>query len=183
MADENIEINDKVLIKERQTNLQIGETLNRDMLAIDDSWKKAVVNAWKTLRVDEMEATRYQPILSRHFVFALDGVDAFLVKRVERAPFIRKTGLFQKTKPRELVVYFHEAVAPSASQQIKELQENPLKVNAKLKMLDPIGTIVGLISWKGIQVEKVEYSPFDYDSKALAEIKVTLSFTKEVREY
>lgn len=187
MTDENIEvIEEKVIdedwVKEHQTNLKLGETLDPSLISLDDSWKEKIPKTWGTLYANEMSITRYQPIALRHFVFCLDGVDAFLVRKVERPSFVRKAGFFGKKK-QHLVVWLHEAVSPSASQQVKELQQKNGKVTAKLKMLDPIGTVIGLIVWKGIRVERVDYSTFNYDDKGLASIKVTLSFDNEEQEF
>jgi hypothetical protein len=132
---------------------------------------------------------KLQPVFSRHFIFTLEGLDAFLVKRVERAPYIKPDEKWGKTDRemllesianKRLTVYLHEPLGPSLSQQINEIIFSPKKKVAALKILDNVGNVVGGIMYKGIEVERVDYSAFDYANNDFAEVKMTLSYREEL---
>jgi len=69
----------------------------------------------RTLDVDEMRPTKYQPKASRHFVAKVMGIDAYLVKSFERGEWSRKG-----SKKRMLAVEIYDPTAPSGEQQVRE---------------------------------------------------------------
>lgn len=138
----------------------------------------------------EMRPTCFQPIARRHFIFCMEGIDQFLVKRVERAPYVKLDKGWKKTDRdllreslahKKLVVYLHDPIAPSALGQITDLIELGGKSQAHIKFLDPVGTVIGGVTFNRVEVDRVDYSPMDYDSNDFSEIKLTLSFNNEER--
>jgi len=141
---------------------------------------------------------KFQPICNRRFIFALPGLDVFLVKRVERPPYIRpkepswqdkrtdRELLEEMNAHKKLAVYLHDVIAPSTRQQIQEILDanQAFPMEAKIKILDPDGTIISELTYSDVVVERVDYDPLDYaDGRSSAEIKLTLSYRKEKLEF
>ena len=140
------------------------------------------------LDLTDMLPTKFQPVASRQFIFTLPLLDAFLVKRVERAPYVRPDQSWKKTDRerleeslahQRLIVYLHDTVAPSVHLQIMDLINSQKSHQAHIKLLDPVGTIIGGTTFNYVQVERVDYSPMDYDSSGMGEVKLTLSYNNE----
>jgi len=139
----------------------------------------------ETLTVDQMLPTKFEPLWNRRFIFCLDGLDAFLVRRVDRPSHRRVHGKadigFEK---QELVVYLYSVVAPSTEQQVEELMKtNNLPKVCAIKLLDSNGTVVNKYSYSGVHVERVDFDSLDYSNNSTAGIKLTLSFATEFLEF
>jgi hypothetical protein len=86
----------------------------------------------ETLSVTDMLPQKFEPIQKRRFVFAIEGVDHFLIKTAARPqitteeiaiPWINSTRYIAgKTKFGTMSVTLHDPIAPSAAQQIMEWQ-------------------------------------------------------------
>ena len=140
------------------------------------------------LDLTDMLPTKFQPIMRRQFIFLLPLLDAFLVKRVERVPYIRPDQSWKKTDRerleeslahQKLIVYLHDTIAPSVHLQMLDLINAQKSYQAHIKLLDPVGTIIGGSTFNYVQVERVDYSAMDYDSNEMGEIKLTLSYNNE----
>lgn len=165
----------------------------------DSEWKDPL-RPFKPYAIgkDMLTIHKFQPICNRRFIFALPGLDAFLVKRVERHPYIRPKGpswqdkktdrelLEELNAHKKLVVYLHDVIAPSTRQQIEEILDanQVFATEAKVKILDPVGTVISELTYSDVVVERVDYDPLDYaDGRSSAEIKLTLSYRKEKLEF
>lgn len=121
---------------------------------------------------------KFQPLTNRHWLFCMEGLDCFFVKKVERPPYIRGS------KDKTLVVYLWEAIAPSTRQQVQSLVDMEIATyKAEIKILDCVGTCIGLTTYTGVHIERVDWSTLDYDSSDNSIIKMTLSYTREKLEY
>lgn len=81
---------------------------------------------------------------------------------------------------KKLVVTLHDSIAPSAEQQVEELINNMALIpKVVLRLLDPVGTVIGERVYSGVVVERVDYDVLSYDSKEFSEIKLTLSFNSQ----
>jgi hypothetical protein len=126
----------------------------------------------ETLSVTDMLPTKFEPLIKRRFVFAIEGVDAFLIKSAARPqmtfeevtlPWINSTRYIAgKGTWGELSVTLYDPIAPSGAQQVMEWIRTCFesvsgragyadfyKRDLQIKMLDPVGTVVQLWDVKG----------------------------------
>ena len=126
----------------------------------------------ETLSVTDMLPNKFEPKRKFRWVFAIEGIDSFLIKTAARptfttteqeVPFINSTRyLAGKTKFETLSVTLHDAIAPSGAQQVMEWVRTHFesvsgragyadfyKRNIQLKLLDPVGTVVEFWDIKG----------------------------------
>ena len=161
----------------------------------------------ETLSVTDMLPTKFEPLQKRRFVFAIEGIDSFLVKSGKRpstststieVPWINSTRyLAGKTKFESIDVTLHDPIAPSGAQQVMEWVRSCFesvsgrggyadfyKRDIQIKMLDPVGTVVQLWDIKGAFVEKATFSELDYsDDSTMTEISLTLKYDNAVLQY
>jgi hypothetical protein len=161
----------------------------------------------ETLSVQDMLPTKFEPLAKRRFVFAIEGIDAFMIKTAARPQitteevpinWINSTRYIAgKTKFGTMQITLHDAVAPSGAQQVMEWirlcfesvsgrsgYADFYKRDIQVKMLDPIGTVVQLWDIKGAFITDANFGDLSFDDESgLAEIQVTLRFDNCVIQY
>ena len=160
----------------------------------------------ETLSVSSMLPNKFEPKRKFRWVFAIEGVDAFLVKSAARPtmsttsqeiPFINSTRYIAgKTKFGTMSVALHDPIAPSGAQQVMEWVRTHFesvsgragyadfyKRDCQLKLLDPIGTVVELWDIKGAFLTEANFGDLSYDSEDPADISLTLQFDNCVLQY
>ena len=160
-----------------------------------------------TLSVTDMLPTKFEPHAKRRFVFAIEGIDQFLIKTANRPqitteeiaiPWINSTRYIAgKTKFGTMGVTLHDPLAPSAAQQVMEWQRlcfesisgragyaDFYKRDIQIKMLDPVGTVVQLWDIKGAFITEANFGELSYEAESdLAEITLTLRFDNMVLQF
>jgi hypothetical protein len=159
-----------------------------------------------TLDVSEMLPAKFQPIAKRHFVFAIEGIDAFLVKAAARPQisteevainWINTTRYIAgKTTFGELSVTLHDAIAPSGAQQVMEWirlcyesvtgrggYADFYKRDIQIKMLDPLGTVIQLWDIKGAWVKEANFNEISYEGSDQTEISLTIRADNMVLQF
>lgn len=161
----------------------------------------------ETLSVQDMLPTKFEPLAKRRFVFAIEGIDSFMIKTAARPQvtteevainWINSTRYIAgKTKFGTMTVTLHDAVAPSGAQQVMEWirlcfesvsgragYADFYKRDIQVKMLDPVGTVVQLWDIKGAFVTDANFGDLSFDDESgLAEISLTLRFDNCVIQY
>jgi hypothetical protein len=160
----------------------------------------------ETLSVTEMIPNKFEPKRANRWVFAIEGIDAFLIKQASRPQFQMSTQTIQwmnserklagKVKFSSISVVIHDPIAPSGSQQVMEWirthQETVsgragyadfYKRDCQIKMLDPVGTVVELWDIKGAHLGGVNFNSINYGSESFMEISMTLDFDNCVLQY
>ncbi len=160
----------------------------------------------ETLSVAEMLPNKFEPKRKFRWVFAIEGVDAFLMKTANRPtistnevpmPFINHTRyLAGRTTFGTMGVTLYDPIAPSGAQQVMEWVRTHFesvsgrsgyadfyKRDCQIKMLDPIGTVVELWDVKGAFITEANYGDLNYDTNDAAEISLTLRFDNCVLQY
>ena len=160
----------------------------------------------ETLSVAEMLPNKFEPKRQFRWVFAIEGIDAFLMKTAARPtisteqvtlPFINHTRyLAGRTTFGDMSVTLYDPIAPSGAQQVMEWIRTHFesvsgrsgyadfyKRDCQIKMLDPIGTVVELWDVKGAFITNAEYGSLNYDSNDASEISMTLRFDNCVLQY
>jgi hypothetical protein len=159
-----------------------------------------------TLPVTDMLPTKWEPLFKHRFLFAIEGIDSFLVKSADRPkytieekpiPWINSTRYVAgKTTFETLAVVLYEAIAPSGAQQVMEWirlhfesvsgrggYADFYKRDIQLKMLDPVGNVVQLWDIKGAQLTKAEFSGGDYGTADMSEITLNIRFDNCVLQF
>ncbi len=160
----------------------------------------------ETLSVTDMLPNKFEPKRKFRWVFAIEGLDSFLMKTAAR-PTINTAGqeiaymnstrwLAGKTKFDAISVTLHDPIAPSGAQQVMEWVRTHFesvsgrsgyadfyKRDCQLKMLDPVGTVVELWDLKGCFLESAAFGDLDYAGEDPAEIALTIRFDNCVLQY
>ena len=160
----------------------------------------------ETLSVAEMLPNKFEPKRQFRWVFAIEGIDAFLMKSAARPtisteqvtlPFINHTRyLAGRTTFGDMSVTLYDPIAPSGAQQVMEWIRTHFesvsgrsgyadfyKRDCQIKMLDPIGTVVELWDVKGAFLTNASYGDLNYDSNDASEISLTMRFDNCVLQY
>jgi hypothetical protein len=160
----------------------------------------------ETLSVTDMLPNKFEPKRKFRWVFAVEGIDAFLMKTAARPsfetseqeiPFINSTRYIAgKTKFSTLACTLYDPIAPSGAQQVMEWIRTHFesvsgrsgyadfyKRDCQLKLLDPVGTVVELWDIKGAFLTNATFGDLDYSGEEPTEISLTMRFDNCVLQY
>ena len=161
----------------------------------------------ETLSVTEMIPNKFEPKRKNRWIFAIEGIDAFLIKSAARPSytssaqeinFINSTRYVAgKMKFGTLSVTLHDPIAPSGAQQVMEWIRTHFesvsgragyadfyKRDCQLKMLDPVGTVVELWDIKGAQLNSANFNELTYDDEgSVQDISLEIQFDNCVLQY
>jgi hypothetical protein len=160
----------------------------------------------ETLSVTDMLPNKFEPKRKFRWVFAIEGIDAFLMKTAARPsfttgeqeiPFINSTRFIAgKTKFDTLACTLHDPIAPSGAQQVMEWVRTHFesvsgragyadfyKRDCQLKLLDPVGTVVELWDIKGCWLTNASFGDMDYGGEEPMEVSLTIRFDNAVLQY
>jgi len=159
-----------------------------------------------TLDVSSMLPNKFEPKRKFRWVFAIEGIDAYLIKTASR-PTMNTTGveipfmnshryIAGKTKFDPVSCTLHDPIAPSGAQQVMEWVRTHFesvsgrsgyadfyKRDCQLKLLDPVGTVVELWDLKGCFLESAGFGDLDYGTEDPAEITLSIRFDNAVLQY
>ena len=160
----------------------------------------------ETLSVTDMLPNKFEPKRKFRWVFAIEGIDAFLVKTANR-PTINTSEqeinymnssrfIAGKTKFDTVSCTLHDPIAPSGAQQVMEWVRTHFesvsgragyadfyKRDCQLKLLDPVGTVVELWDLKGCFLTNATFGDLDYGASDPTEISLTIRFDNCVLQY
>jgi len=160
----------------------------------------------ETLSVTEMIPNKFEPKRKNRWIFAIEGIDAFILKSASRPSFQigeqeinyinAKRYVAGKLTFDQLNVMLHDPIAPSGAQQVMEWIRTHYesvsgragyadfyKRDCQLKLLDPVGTVVELWDIKGAFLTNAKYSDLDYGDDGMADISLTIRFDNCVLQY
>ena len=160
----------------------------------------------ETLSVTDMLPNKFEPKRKFRWVFAIEGIDAFLMKTAARptintasqeVAYMNSTRfLAGKTKFDAISVTLHDPIAPSGAQQVMEWVRTHFesvsgragyadfyKRDCQLKLLDPVGTVVELWDLKGCFLESAAFGELDYAGEDATEVAITIRFDNAVLQY
>ena len=143
----------------------------------------------ETLSVQDMLPNKFEPKRVFRWIFAIEGIDAFLMKTAARPsmsiaeqeiPFINaKRYVAGRLTFNTMDVTLYDPIAPSAAQQVMEwIRTHQETVSARsgyadfykrdcqIKLLDPVGTVVELWDVKGAQITSVDYQSLTYEDES-----------------
>jgi hypothetical protein len=137
----------------------------------------------------EMKSTVFHPTQARHFIFSMKPIDAFLVEKVERVPYVwQKPGNEYESRKdaRRLIVHLMDSIGgPSGYAQVQNLIEENWcgRMEAELKLLSPSGEVLTKFVFEGVRVLRVDYDPYSYSGNSLWRLRVELEYKKETILY
>lgn len=161
----------------------------------------------ETLDVTSMLNSKFEPHAKRRFLFAIEGIDAYLIKTASRPsvsieevaiPWMNSTRYIAgKLTYGTIAVTLHDPIAPSGAQQVMEwirLHTETVsgrsgyadfyKRDCQIKMVDPVGNVVQLWDLKGCFLSgEVGFGDLTYDGSDLAEISLTLRVDNIALQY
>ena len=160
----------------------------------------------ETLSVTEMIPNKFEPKRKNRWIFAIEGIDAFLIKSAARPQystaettinFMNSTRyLAGKTTFSNISVTLYDPIAPSGAQQVMEWVRTHFesvsgrsgyadfyKRDCQLKMLDPVGTVVELWDIKGAFLMSANFGDVSYDDDQPMEITMDIRFDNCVLQY
>tara|TARA_Y100000287_G_scaffold76657_1_gene60683 strand:+ start:94 stop:582 length:489 start_codon:yes stop_codon:yes gene_type:complete len=160
----------------------------------------------ETLSVTEMIPNKFEPKRKNRWIFAIEGIDAFILKTAARPSFTigeqeinfinAKRYIAGKMTFDSLNVTLHDPIAPSGAQQVMEWIRTHYesvsgragyadfyKRDCQLKMLDPVGTVVELWDIKGAFLTNANFGDLSYDGEEPADISLTIRFDNCVLQY
>ena len=160
----------------------------------------------ETLSVTEMIPNKFEPKRKNRWVFAIEGIDAFILKTASRPSFTigeqeinfinAKRYIAGKMTFDTMSVTLHDPIAPSGAQQVMEWIRTHYesvsgragyadfyKRDCQIKMLDPVGTVVELWDIKGAFLTNANFGDLSYDAEDPADISLTIRFDNCVLQY
>jgi len=161
----------------------------------------------ETLSVAEMIPNKFEPKRKNRWVFAIEGIDAFLMKSAARPTVqIQETELKYINSTRymagrstfgDLSVTIYDPIAPSGAQQVMEWIRTHYesvsgragyadfyKRDCQIKLLDPVGTVIELWDIKGCQLTSANFNGLSYDDDGTPlTISLSLKFDNCVLQY
>ena len=160
----------------------------------------------ETLPVSNMLPNKFEPKRKFRWVFAIEGIDAFLMKSAARPNVTISEQEIQYMNSRRYLagklsydaisVTLYDPIAPSGAQQVMEWVRTHsetvsgrsgyadfYKRDCQLKMLDPVGTVVELWDLKGCFLTSAGFGDLDYGTEDPTEISLTIRFDNCVLQY
>jgi hypothetical protein len=160
----------------------------------------------QTLSVQEMLPAKFTPMMKRHFVFAIEGIDAFLIKTASRPEITTEEQTINwinstryvagKTTFGAMSVTLHDPIAPSGAQQVMEWirlhfesvsgrsgYPDFYKRDIQLKMLDPVGTVIQLWDIKGAFLLSANFNEITYEGSDMVDIALSIRYDNAVMQF
>jgi len=162
--------------------------------------------ATETLNVTDMLPNKFEPKRKNRWIFALEGIDSFLIKTASRPGISleEQTISFMNSKRylagnatfETISVTLHDPIAPSGAQQVMEWVRTHFesvsgragyadfyKRDAQLKLVDPVGTVIELWDLKGCFLTNASFGDLSYDGSDGHEISLTIRFDNCVLQF
>ena len=127
--------------------------------------------------VQQMLPNKFEPRQNHRFLVEFDGIDCFLVKKLDLPKMRMGGGILTSGLPAKL--HLHCPANPATEEQVRDAMlkqgQNCLK-DCVLKFLNPVGTVVQVWTFLDTKIQTVEFTPPCYDSNDLMECVVSFKF-------
>jgi len=154
----------------------------------------------------DMFFTAYEPKLSNRFIFYIDGIPAYLIKKADRPKYTSEEVVLdhinvkRKVKGKSdwspITCTLYDPVTPSGAQAVMEwvrLHHESVtgrdgysdfyKKDIRFNTLGPVGDVVEEWICKGAFVTGVEFGSGDWTSSTPMEISITISMDYAILNY
>ena len=160
----------------------------------------------ETLSVQDMLPNKFEPKRKNRWIFALEGIDSFLIKTATRPSigFEEQTISYMNSKRYlaglgtwgDLSLTLHDPIAPSGAQQVMEWVRTHFesvsgragyadfyKRDCQLKLVDPVGTVIELWDIKGCFLTSAGFGDVSYEDGGMMEISLSIRYDNCVLQY
>ena len=160
----------------------------------------------ETLSVQDMLPNKFEPKRKNRWIFALEGIDSFLIKSAARPSISIESQPISYMNSKRFVaglatfetlsLTLHDPIAPSGAQQVMEWVRTHFesvsgragyadfyKRDCQLKLVDPVGTVIELWDIKGAFLTSAGFGDVSYEDAGMMEVALTLQFDNCVLQY
>jgi hypothetical protein len=160
----------------------------------------------ETLQVQDMLPNKFEPKKKNRWIFALEGIDSFLIKTAARPSISIEAQPISYMNSKRFVaglatfetlsLTLHDPIAPSGAQQVMEWVRTHFesvsgragyadfyKRDCQLKLVDPVGTVIELWDIKGAFLTSAGFGDVSYEDGGMMEVALTLQFDNCVLQY
>ena len=158
------------------------------------------------LEPQDIMFTPFEPKLKNRFIMQIDGINAYLVKSMNRPSIESDEVILEhmnvtryvigKSRWHPLEIMLYDPVVPSAAQQVMEwVRLHPesvtgrdgysdfYKKNVTFNLLDPVGAVVEEWELKGAYIQSANFGDLAFDSSDPVEISLTLRYDYAVLKF
>jgi hypothetical protein len=158
------------------------------------------------LNPNEIMFTAFEPKVQNRFLFYIDGVPAYLVKKASAPGFnaneviIDHINVYRKIKGKvrwdDMTVSLHDPITPSGAQAVMEWARlahesvtgrdgysDFYKKDVSMNILGPVGDIVGEWIIKGAFIKTAKFGDYDWSADAAISIELTMAMDYCVLNY
>ena len=158
------------------------------------------------LEPNDIMFTPFEPKLKNRFIMQIDGINAYLVKSMNRPSIESDEVILEhmnvtryvkgKSRWQPLEIMLYDPVVPSAAQQVMEwvrLHHESVtgrdgysdfyKKNVTFNLLDPVGAVVEEWELKGAYIQSANFGDLDFASSDPVEIALTLRYDYAILKF
>ena len=158
------------------------------------------------LEPQDIMFTPFEPKLKNRFIMQIDGINAYLIKTINRPSITNdevvlehmNTTRYVKGKSRwePLEITLYDPVVPSAAQQVMEwvrLHHESVtgrdgyadfyKKNVTFNLLDPVGAVIEEWELKGAMIQSANFGDLDFATSDPVEISMTLRYDYAILKF
>ena len=158
------------------------------------------------LEPQDIMFTPFEPKLKNRFIMQIDGINAYLIKAMNRPTLEQETVELDhmnvtryvkgKSKWQAIEITLYDPVVPSAAQQVLEwirLHHESVtgrdgysdfyKKDITFNLLDPVGAVVEEWELKGAYIQSANFGDLDFASSDPAEISLTLRYDYAILKF
>ena len=158
------------------------------------------------LEPQDIMFTPFEPKLKNRFIMQIDGINAYLIKSMNRPSIESDEVVLEhmnvtrcvkgKSRWQPLEITLYDPIVPSASQQVIEwirLHHESVtgrdgysdfyKKNITFNVLDPVGAVVEEWELKGAMIQSANFGDLAFDSSDPVEISLTLRYDYAVLKF
>ena len=158
------------------------------------------------LEPQDIMFTPFEPKLKNRFIMQIDGINAYLIKTMNRPQIDSDEVILEhmnvtryvkgKSRWQPLEITLYDPIVPSASQQVIEwirLHHESVtgrdgysdfyKKDITFNLLGPVGDVVEEWTLKGTYIEAADFGAMDYATSAPVEIALTLKYDYAILQF
>ena len=158
------------------------------------------------LEPQDIMFTPFEPKLKNRFIMQIDGINAYLIKSMNRPSLESDEVVLEhmnvtryvkgKSRWQPLEIMLYDPIVPSGAQQVNEwirLHHESVtgrdgysdfyKKNITYNLLDPVGAVVEEWELKGAYIQSANFGDMDFASSDPVEISLTLRYDYAILKF
>ena len=162
--------------------------------------------AGELIQPNDIMFRSWEPKLKNRFIMNIDGIDAYLIKTMNRPSIESDEVILEhmnvtryvkgKSRWQPLEIMLYDPVVPSAAQQVIEwvrLHHESVtgrdgyadfyKKNITFNVLDPVGAVVEEWELKGAYIQSANFGDLAFDSNDPVDITLTLQYDYAILKF